>query len=72
MLKNDILLKIRTNKVLKNQMCLAWDISPATLQRWLQDNDPALTQWDRLMFIAKSLGVDDPVDLVESSVSYFN
>ena len=72
MLKTDILLKIRQNKLLKNQLCLSFDISPATLQRWLQTNDAALTRWDRLQFLATSLGVEDPSSLVENSVTHFN
>ncbi len=72
MLKVDILLKIRQNKTLKNECCVAWNISPSTLQRWLQTNDPMLTRWDRLEFLCKSLGMDEPSDLVEKSVSHFN
>ncbi len=72
MLKAEILLKIRQNKNLKNQICLAWDISPSTLSRWLINNDPVLTRWDRLQFLASNFGLEDPKDLLESSVSHFN
>ncbi len=72
MLKKEIILKIRLNKSLKNQICMAWDISPSTLQRWLQNNDPALTTWERLSFLAANFNIEDPTLLLENSFSHFN
>lgn len=51
---------------------MAWDISPSTLQRWLQNNDPALTTWERLSFLAANFNIEDPTLLLENSFSHFN
>ncbi len=52
-----IIKKIRLNNLLKLDLCKVLNISPSTLQRWLDNNNPSLTRIDAMTCIAKHLGI---------------
>lgn len=55
-LKPEIISAIKSNKQLKNHLCMILDISPDTLKRWLKFNNPSLTRQDAVLLIAGYLG----------------
>jgi hypothetical protein len=44
-----------------------YDNSPSTLHRYLQKNDPCLTEYSALLIIANYLEIPDVTELVDSS-----
>ena len=67
-LKNNILTSIRTQKRLKIALMDYFDVSPATLYRWLDQNNRSFTEYKALQIIASYLGHDEIVDLVDDPI----
>ena len=65
-LKEEIILKIRSNKRLKIALMDYFSILESTLNRWLRTNSSSFTEYRALELIAAYL-VMEPADLVENS-----
>lgn len=57
-LKNNILKKIKKNAYLKRALMDFFDRSQYTVDRWLNENNPCLTQYQSLQIICIYLKID--------------
>ena len=71
MLKHSILVRIKKNMPLKRDLMEEKDVSQYTLEKWLRDNYPTLTEWNCLKLISHHLKLQ-PEDLVMESEEIFS
>ena len=63
-LREDIIIKIKNNSVLTGYLAQHLKVGYRTLLRYLDDNNPILTQWSALSLIQEHLIIANKADLV--------
>jgi len=66
-LKDSVIKKMRENMLLRIEFRLFMQCSENAMYRWLRENDPKLTQYDVLKFLASKIGEENIDNLVEES-----
>jgi hypothetical protein len=66
-LKKTILSKVRRHPRLRQALSDYFDISRATLYRWLNENSTSFTEYQCLLLICAYLKIEEPGDLCEQS-----
>ena len=66
-LKDSVIKKMRENMLLRIEFRMFMQCSENSMYRWLRENDPILTQYGVLKFLASKIGEKNIDNLIEES-----